>query len=69
MEETISTKDLKSKLDHKSIIVVETLAADRYRQGHIPGAINIPPERLKELAPHLLPNKNAAIVTYCANTH
>lgn len=69
MDDTISTKDLKSKLDHKSITVVETLAPDRYQQGHIPGAINIPPERVKELAPQLLPNKNAAIVTYCANTH
>lgn len=69
MDETISTKDLKSKVDHKRITVVETLAPDRYQQGHIPGAINIPPERVKELAPQLLPNKNAAIVTYCANTH
>jgi len=69
MDETISTKDLKSKLDHKAVTVVETLASDRFQQGHIPGAINIPPERIKELAPQLLPGKTAYIVTYCANTH
>ena len=70
MEVTISTKDLKAKLDRKEgIKVVETLAPERYHEAHIPGALNIPPERIKELAPHLLPNKNAEIVTYCANTH
>jgi hypothetical protein len=46
MEHTISTKDLKGKLDrNESIKVVETLA------------------------PEVLPNKNAEIVTYCTNTH
>jgi hypothetical protein len=31
MESTISTKDLKSKLDQKQVTVVETLAPERYR--------------------------------------
>ena len=69
MDRTISTEDLKSKLDHKKVTVVETLAPERYREAHIPGALNLPPERIKELAPQVLPNKNAEIVTYCANTH
>ena len=69
MEATITTNDLKSKLDHKQITVVETLAPERYREAHIPGALNIPPERINELAPQLLSNKDAEIVTYCANTH
>jgi rhodanese-related sulfurtransferase len=70
MEDTMSTQDLKAKLDRKeSIKVVETLAPERYREAHIPGALNIPPERIKELAPQLLPDRNAEIVTYCANTH
>jgi rhodanese-related sulfurtransferase len=70
MEHTISTKDLKAKLDRKDAIqVVETLAPERYREAHIPGALNIPPEKIKELAPHVLPNKDAEIVTYCTSTH
>jgi rhodanese-related sulfurtransferase len=70
MDSTISTKDLKSKLDKKQgITVVETLAQERYREAHIPGALNIPPEQIRELAPQLLPNKNVEIVTYCTNTH
>jgi 3-mercaptopyruvate sulfurtransferase SseA len=45
MDSTISTKDLKSKLDKKQgITVIETLAPERYREAHLPGALNIPPE-------------------------
>ena len=70
MEGTISTKDLKAKLDRKEPVkVVETLAPERYAEAHLPGALNIPPEKLRELAPQLLPNKDAEIVTYCTNTH
>jgi rhodanese-related sulfurtransferase len=70
MERTISTKDLKAKLDSKGkITVVETLAPERYREAHIPQALNVPPEKIKELAPQLLPNKDAEIITYCANSH
>ena len=69
MELTISTEDLRSKLDQKQVALVETLGPERYREAHIPGALNIPPERINELAPQLLPNKDAEIVTYCTNTH
>jgi hypothetical protein len=69
MESTISTKDLKSKLDQKQVTVVETLAPERYREAHIPGALDIPPERITELAPQLLPNKDAEIISYCTNNH
>jgi rhodanese-related sulfurtransferase len=70
MESTVATKDLKAKIDRReTVTVVETLAPERYREAHIPGALNIPPERIKELAPQLLPNKNTEIVTYCSNNH
>jgi len=70
MDATISTKDLKAKIDGKqNITLVETMAPERYREGHLPGAVNIPPERVKELAPQVLPNKDAEIVTYCASNH
>jgi rhodanese-related sulfurtransferase len=69
MENAVSTEDLKAKLDQKQVTVVETLAPERYREAHIPGALNIPPEQINELASQLLPNKDAEIITYCANTH
>jgi rhodanese-related sulfurtransferase len=69
MEGTITTEDLKAKLDRKQVTVVETLAPERYREAHIPGALNLPPEQIKDLAPKLLPNKDAEIITYCTNAH
>jgi rhodanese-related sulfurtransferase len=69
MEATISTQELKAKLDKKQVTVVETLAPEAYKQAHLPGALNLPPDKVKELASKVLPNKNAEIVTYCANLH
>jgi rhodanese-related sulfurtransferase len=37
-----------------------------FAHAHLPGAINIPPESLRQLAPRLLPSKETEIVTYCA---
>ena len=68
---SVSTGDLKTKLDRKDPvnIVPETLAPERYSEAHLPGALNIPPDRIKEVAARLFPNKDVEIVTYCANTH
>jgi rhodanese-related sulfurtransferase len=70
METTISTDDLRTRLDHHDpITLVETLAPERYREAHLPGALNIPPDQIRQLAPKLLPNKSAEIITYCSNNH
>ena len=42
--------------------------AEHFAQGHLPGAIHIHFEQIAERAPDLLPDKAAAIVTYCSNT-
>jgi len=64
----ISREDLKGKLDRgEAITLVEALPEMYYRRAHLPGAINIPAERVAELAPRLLPDKDAEIVVYCAN--
>jgi len=46
-------------------VIVEALNANAYAKGHIPGAINIPRTKVKELAPKLIPDLGSAIVTYC----
>ena len=67
MVQTISRDELKQKLDRKdNFLLVETLPTTAFQHAHLPGAINLPPDRLKELAPTLLPDKNAEIVVYCA---
>jgi rhodanese-related sulfurtransferase len=65
---TISRSELQSAIDGGDVIVVETLGPQYYEDAHLPGAINIPHTEVARLAPQLLPDKDAAIVTYCSNT-
>ena len=63
---TISRDELKAKLDRADpFALVETLPASFYRHTHLPGALNLPPNQVEELAPTLLPDKDADIVVYC----
>ena len=63
----IAREELKQKLDHpKRSVVVETLEPERYEFAHIPGAINIPPDRIKTLAPEVIPQKDTEVIVYCA---
>ncbi len=68
MIDTISRDDLKRKIDgDENFMLVETLPAVAYHHAHLPGAINLPPDQVAELAPQLLPDKSAEIVVYCAS--
>ncbi len=68
MVAAISRDDLKMKIDRaEKFRLVETLPAASYHHAHLPGAINLPPHQVKQLAPTLLPDKAADIVVYCAN--
>jgi rhodanese-related sulfurtransferase len=70
MTPTISRDELKASMDRGDhFTLVETLPEMYYRKAHLHGAINLPPDRIAELAPKLLPDKNADIVVYCANLH
>lgn len=67
MVETITREELKAKMDRgEKFALVETLPEMYYRHTHLPGAINLPPDKVCELAPALLPDKEADIVVYCA---
>ena len=68
MLKTISREELKTKIDnHDQFVLVETLAAATYHHAHLPGAINLPPDQIRELVPTLLPDKAAEVVVYCAS--
>jgi rhodanese-related sulfurtransferase len=67
MNETITLSELKSKMDEgENFTLVETLPVEYFRHTHLPGAINLPEDKISELAPTLLPDKNAEIIVYCA---
>jgi rhodanese-related sulfurtransferase len=68
MAKTITRDELNSAIDMGEVTVVETLRAEHFERGHLPGAIHIHYESVRDVATHLLPDKHAAIVTYCSNT-
>jgi rhodanese-related sulfurtransferase len=68
MANTITRDELQAALADGEVTVVETLRAEHFEDGHIPGAIHIHFETIRDEAPALLPDRDAAIVTYCSNT-
>ena len=68
MVATITREELKQKIEGEDKFqLVETLPSAAYDHAHLPGAINLPPDQVKELASKLLPDKSAEIVVYCSS--
>jgi rhodanese-related sulfurtransferase len=47
------------------LLVVDARTEEEYRQGHIPKAINIPPEQFTSIGNYLPPDKSLPIIFYC----
>jgi rhodanese-related sulfurtransferase len=68
MSRTISRQDLLSKIESKApFMLVETLPERYYLEGHLPGALHLPHDRVRDLAAGVLPDKSVPIITYCAS--
>lgn len=68
MAATINRDGLKAKIDRgERFRLVETLPEPAFQKAHLPGAVNLPPDQLRELAPQILPEKRAEIVVYCSS--
>ncbi len=67
MTPTITREELRAAIEAGDVVVVEALGPQYYEDAHLPGAINIPHTEVARLAPALLPDRAAAIVTYCSN--
>jgi len=64
--EHISRDDLKAKIDRgDDFVLVDTMPKMYYRHSHLPGAINLPADEVRERASELMPDKDAEIVVYC----
>jgi len=69
MFRSIKREEIQLLLASKTpVTLVEALPERYHAQGHLPGALNLPHDKVRERAPTLLPDKSAFIVVYCANT-
>jgi phage shock protein E len=63
---TISAEELKRIMDaKKQIVLVDARTEQEFAQGHIPKAINIPPEKVNEIGQLLPKNKTVPLIFYC----
>ena len=63
----ISKEKLFEMMENKEAFkLIEVLSEENYKEGHIPAALNIPVNKLDEIAPDILPQKNERIVVYCS---
>lgn len=67
MTALITRDELRAAIDAGEVTVVDALPATYYDQQHLPGALNLFVDEARERAAEVLPDKNAAIVTYCSN--
>lgn len=62
----VTAQDVKTWMDGKrKIMLIDTRLPEEYRAGHIPGAVNIPAERMHVEAARLPKDKSTPIIFYC----
>jgi rhodanese-related sulfurtransferase len=61
----ISRDEISRRLNDPSLTIVDVLPASSFAETHIPGAINLPLEDMRDRARDLLPKFNAEIAVYC----
>jgi rhodanese-related sulfurtransferase len=67
MTALISRDELAAAITAGGVTVVDALPEAYWAQQHLPGALNLVADDVDRLAPALLPDRDAAIVTYCSN--
>ncbi|CAG7618226.1 rhodanese-like domain-containing protein [Actinacidiphila bryophytorum] len=68
MTALITRGDLQDAIAAGRVTVLDALGGEYYAQQHLPGALPLAPGDVDAQAAALLPDRGAAIVTYCSNT-
>ncbi|MFJ9605998.1 rhodanese-like domain-containing protein [Kitasatospora sp. NPDC101176] len=67
MTALITRDELAAAIEADTVTVVDALGGAYYDQQHLPGALALVLADVDAHAPALLPDRDAAIVTYCSN--
>jgi rhodanese-related sulfurtransferase len=69
MPKTLSREELQAKLASKTrpVVLEGALPAKYFLDGHLPGALHMPHDRVRALARAVVRDKGADIVVYCAS--
>ncbi len=65
---SIDCDELSRKIESgERFVLVDALPPMSYAHSHLPGAINLPPDRVDASVARRIPDPHAEIVVYCAN--
>ncbi|WP_421118121.1 rhodanese-like domain-containing protein [Aquihabitans daechungensis] len=64
----ISREALAVLVTDDAVQLVEALGPSFFADARLPGAINLPPDRVDAMAPRLLPDSAQPVVVYCSRT-
>ena len=68
MPRVIDREELWNKIRRgDDFVLLEILAPTSYAYGHLPGALNLPPDDVKPRAHELIPSRDTEVVVYCGN--
>ena len=67
MTRVVERDEVRAGLDAGTITLVDALPESYFTAQHLPGAVNLIAEDVARRAAEVLPDKGAAIVTYCSN--
>ena len=65
--EPLSREELKARVDQGLVTVIDVRPEEEFAAGHLPGAINIPPDELEQRLQML--NTENEVVAYCRGPH
>ena len=62
----LTADEVKQMIDKKAqVVIVDARTEDEFKDGHIPQAISIPPNKVETIGDFLPKDKKALIVFYC----
>jgi rhodanese-related sulfurtransferase len=65
----VERKELKWRMDRaEPCVILEVLPEEEYRKGHLPGALSVPLERVADLVPDLVPDRDLEVIVYSAHS-
>lgn len=61
----INAEKAKEMMEEGNVTIVDVRSKEEYEEEHIPNAVLVPNETIKEEAPSLLPDKDAVLLVHC----
>lgn len=64
---TITREQLKQKMDRGDrFVLVDVLSPESFASGRLPGAVNLPYDKVATMASQVITNKHDDVIVYCS---